>query len=183
MKAFTLLGVSLILVAAITIATHMVAPTSSPVDANQSLQRPNIPPPGQELERARETVTFDILLPGYVPGSAELLNVIYTAPGLGQPDDAGYSTVDVWYALADGRRLHIWMSDRDDLEERGRAPHQDSRARLVELSNGTWYEVILRDREPDAIVLARSIGGINIEMDVQGDATELRRMAESFDVS
>ena len=173
-------GAVLILVATIFVASAVSAPVLPPVDANQAVHRPDIPPPGPELERARRTVTFDIPLPRHLPRGAELLNVLYTAPGLGQPEDAGYSTVDVWYALADGRRLHIWMSDRKDLEDRGRAPHQDSRSRSVELGNGTWYEMVLRDRQPDAIVLARSIGELTIEMDVQGDATELRQMAESF---
>lgn len=176
----TKFGTAIVLSAAVVVATAAVSMMSA-VDADQAIQRPHIPPPGPELERARETVTFDIALPHRLPDGVELLNVLYTAPGFGQPDEVDHSTVDLWYAIPDGRRLHIWMSDRQDLEDEGRAPHQDDRSRPMQLNNGTWYEMVLRDRQPAAIVLGRTIGDITIEMDVQGDPGVLHEIAGSFD--
>jgi hypothetical protein len=161
--------------------TVLVSGSSPPADAEQVTQRPDIPPAGPELDRARATVTFDIPLPSYVPEGAELLNVVYSAPGLGQPESSGVSAVDIWYQLVDGRRVHLWFSDTD-LEADGQLPEHDRRARPVELSNGTWYEMILSSWDPPSTALARRIGDVNVEMDLQGNATELRRMAASFDV-
>lgn len=173
-------AVTVVAVAVATLSLMLASNSSAPLVAQQSYERPNLPPPGPELDRARETVTFEIPMPRTLPQGAELLNVVYTAPGLGQPDHSSYSTVDIWYALPDGRRLHVWLTDRQDLEERGRAPHQEARSRPVELGNGTWYETVLTDREPDATVLARTVGRVTVTLDVQGEAKGLRAMAASY---
>ncbi len=155
----------------VAVVLHVSAP------ARVLTTRANLSDPTLALAEAQAASPFPIKQPGYLPVGASLENVTWIVPDA----EAGPAfSVDLWYALPDGTRLHVWETNNQDLIQTGKDPAAPTAGTPVEIAGVTWRIVRLL---PDSttVLSAHLADGITVTVNAILDDPTLEQVAASID--
>lgn len=137
----------------------------------------NLPNPSVELAEAQAAAPYRIREPAFLPADTKLVLVTWVPPALDEGESA--FSVDLWYGLPDGTRLHLWQTDAKYLAEAGKDPAAPTEGEPVNINGDNWRLVRL-EAERGTALSRRFADGITLSLDARLDDASLQQIAASI---